>query len=364
MEELLNALKEIGYSENEKVENKKIAVNKLTFTKLRDKLFILGKIIYEDKSNQIYIAEIRPSKMGNTAVVAFKLSGGILYLSGYSKEGLIEQHTVEKAFNKIENELLDTRKQRRSKKPFVIMAIALIIVVAFVASTVNIIGIINATDSYNSQVKKYNETVKSYNELSKKGVLANIENMPEKMEALDIQNSDFFSALGVMFSSNNKDKIEKDESTIKNMINDNKNAIAVAKKIIAPKQDFVYDRLKKVEAIKEIEAVTKDKNPDGLLGKQGGYYSCLYFSVDSLSKEEISGDSVIDKGVDAGGAVEIYDNKEKAEERCEYLSSFDGTVLTTGSYAVVGTMVIRTSYKLDDTAQYNLTDSIIKEITK
>ncbi len=364
MEELLNALKEIGYSGNEKVENKKITVNKITFTKLRDKLFILGRIIYEDKSKQIYVAEISPSKLGNTAVVAFKLSGDILYLNGYSKEGLIEQHTVEKVFRKIENELSDKGKQKRNKKPFVIIAIALIVAAVVAASTVNIIGIINATDNYNSQVEKYNETVKSYNEISKKGVLVNIENMPEKMEALDIQNSDFFSALGVMFSSNNKDKIENDESTVKDMINYNKNAIAVAKKVIAPKQDFVYDRLKKVEAIKEIEAVTKDKNPDGLLGKQGGYYSCLYFSIDSLSKAEIPGDSVIDKGVDAGGAVEIYDSKEKAEERCEYLASFDGTVLTTGSYAAVGTMVIRTSYMLDDTEQYKLTDSIIQEITK
>ena len=54
---------------------------------------------------------------------------------------------------------------------------------------------------------------------------------------------------------------------------------------------------------------------------------------------------------------------EDAEARCEYLSGFDGTVLYSGSYAIVGTMVIRTSYKLTNEQQLALTDKITSAVT-
>ena len=71
----------------------------------------------------------------------------------------------------------------------------------------------------------------------------------------------------------------------------------------------------------------------------------------------------MEKGTDAGGAIEVYATAEEAQARCEYLSGFDGTILYSGSYAIVGTMVIRTSYKLDNNQQMALTRSITRELT-
>lgn len=48
------------------------------------------------------------------------------------------------------------------------------------------------------------------------------------------------------------------------------------------------------------------------------------------------------------------------ENRVEYLKGFDDTVLYSVSYAIVGTLIIRTSYLLSDKGQYDLTDAITK----
>ena len=100
-----------------------------------------------------------------------------------------------------------------------------------------------------------------------------------------------------------------------------------------------------------------------MLNKDGGYYGCLYFTTILIDENSIPGKSIVDKGTDAGGAVELYSSLEDAKKRCEYLASFDGTILSTGSYVLIGTMVIRTSFELDDNEQYQLTDSIIKAMT-
>ena len=52
------------------------------------------------------------------------------------------------------------------------------------------------------------------------------------------------------------------------------------------------------------------------------------------------------------------------QNRVSYLAGFDNTILYSGSYAIVGTMVIRTSYLLTDEEQYNLTDAITRAVTK
>ena len=46
------------------------------------------------------------------------------------------------------------------------------------------------------------------------------------------------------------------------------------------------------------------------------------------------------------------------------MSGFDNTILYTGSYAIVGTMVIRISYAYTDEAQYEMTDRIAKAFTQ
>lgn len=138
----------------------------------------------------------------------------------------------------------------------------------------------------------------------------------------------------------------------------------MVKQINNPSIDWVRERLKSVDGISDTISVTKMYDPNELLGKEGGYTGCLYFALGSIDQSSIPGNSLIDKGTDAGGAIEIFANKEDALKRCDYLSQFDGTVLYSGSYAIIGTMVVRTSYKLDTSEQIKVTDAITKKFTE
>ena len=75
-------------------------------------------------------------------------------------------------------------------------------------------------------------------------------------------------------------------------------------------------------------------------------------------------DKVVEKGTDAGGAVEVYRKLKDAQNRCEYLSEFDGTLLYSGSYTLFGTMVIRTSYQLTNEEQVAVVNAIIEKMTE
>jgi len=109
--------------------------------------------------------------------------------------------------------------------------------------------------------------------------------------------------------------------------------------------------------------VTIENDPNGLLGKEGGYVSCIYFTVKDIPSASVKGNSIVEKGTDAGGAIEVYESLEYALNRCDYLSQFDGTLLYSGSYAIIGTMVVRTSYKLGNSEQVTLTNEITKLLT-
>ena len=61
-------------------------------------------------------------------------------------------------------------------------------------------------------------------------------------------------------------------------------------------------------------------------------------------------------------AAEVYETKEYAETRNAYLAGFDGTVFSSGSHTVCGTIVVRTSDKLTATQQQVLEDDIISAL--
>lgn len=87
-----------------------------------------------------------------------------------------------------------------------------------------------------------------------------------------------------------------------------------------------------------------EHDPNQLLGRT----SCVYFSVKQISTDAVSGSDIVEKGTDGGGAIEVYANVEDAKNRCDYLKQFDNTLLYSGAYALIGTMVIRTSYLLSN----------------
>lgn len=126
-----------------------------------------------------------------------------------------------------------------------------------------------------------------------------------------------------------------------------------------PSEGYVVECLQKIPCVVEIEAVTEETDPMSQLNKPGGYTALVYFSYELVDQEKIYGDTLIDKGTDAGGCIEVYTTEKDANERDEYLAVFDGGVLASGSHTVVGTVVVRTSNELTATQQKLLESNII-----
>lgn len=117
-----------------------------------------------------------------------------------------------------------------------------------------------------------------------------------------------------------------------------------------PAESYVIKCLEKVEHVIGISAVTEDNDPNGHLGKAGGYTATVYFTCDWVNQANVIGNTIIDKGTDGGGAIEVYANVEDAESRDSYLAGFDGGVLASGSHTVVGTCVV--TVKIDNMTEH------------
>lgn len=145
---------------------------------------------------------------------------------------------------------------------------------------------------------------------------------------------------------------------------DVENGIKQLKQVTNPSQDFVMARLKEVPGIVNMEPVTEDNDPNGNLNKAGGYTSDVYFESQNVNQSDVYGNDLIEKGVDAGGAIETYKTNKDAAERDSYLGVFDGGVISSGSHKVIGTVLVRTSDKLTATQQNELTQAIIDALTR
>lgn len=141
------------------------------------------------------------------------------------------------------------------------------------------------------------------------------------------------------------------------------------KQVVNPSEEFVLQRILTVDDVVDARAVTEDQDPNGNLHKTGGYTSTVYFESKNVDQSDIyiSGeysDVLIDKGTDAGGAIEVYENVEDAEKRRDYLATYDGTIYANGTHTVIGTVLVRTSNKLTATQQKELEQKIIDALTR
>lgn len=141
------------------------------------------------------------------------------------------------------------------------------------------------------------------------------------------------------------------------------------KQVVNPSEEFVMQRILTVDDVADARAVTEDQDPKGNLHKAGGYTSTIYFESKTVNQSDVyvSGeyaDVLIDKGTDAGGAIEVYENVEDAEKRRDYLATFDGTIFANGTHTVIGTVLVRTSNKLTATQQKELEQKVIDALTR
>ena len=136
------------------------------------------------------------------------------------------------------------------------------------------------------------------------------------------------------------------------------------KQVTNPSEAFVIERLQGIEGIGDISAVTEDNDPNGQLGKSGGYTATVYYTSPLVDQSDVIGSTVIEKGTEGGGAIEVYANVDDANKRKDYLSAFDGGILSSGSHEVVGTVLVRTSDKLTASQQKELEAAIIEALTR
>lgn len=141
------------------------------------------------------------------------------------------------------------------------------------------------------------------------------------------------------------------------------------KQVVNPSEEFVMQRILTVDDIADARAVTEDQDPNGNLHKAGGYTSTIYFESKTVNQSDVyvSGeyaDVLIDKGTDAGGAIEVYENVEDAEKRRDYLATYDGTIFANGTHTVIGTVLVRTSNELTATQQKELEQKVIDALTR
>lgn len=142
------------------------------------------------------------------------------------------------------------------------------------------------------------------------------------------------------------------------------NGIKQLKQVTAPTEGFVIERIQAVEGITGVSAVTEDNDRNGNLGKQGGYTAQVFFTYNLVNQSDLSfeGDSIIEKGTDGGGSIEVYSTVEDAENRNTYLGAFDVGILASGSHRVVGTMIVRTSDELTASQQKKLELKLINSL--
>lgn len=140
-------------------------------------------------------------------------------------------------------------------------------------------------------------------------------------------------------------------------------SIQQMQQVTNPKESFIVERLTGLPNISGMEAVTEDNDPNGNLNKQGGYTATVYFASDLIDQSEVYGNTIVEKGTEAGGAIEVYSTVEDANKRNEYLAVFDGAgILSSGSHSVVGTIVIRTSDKLTASQQKEMEKNIYNSL--
>lgn len=152
-------------------------------------------------------------------------------------------------------------------------------------------------------------------------------------------------------------------NTLKERLEDYKISVQRYALVDCPAEEYIIECLKKIPGFVDYAAATEDNDPNGNLHKPGGYTSHVYFESKLVYLPWHDGESLIEKGTDAGGSIEVYTTVVDAEKRNEYLARFDGTATASGSHAVVGTCVVRTSCELNATQQRNYEADIIATLT-
>lgn len=254
--------------------------------------------------------------------------------------------------------------KRKKFSIFMVIGIALIITAAVIIFLYINSDAVRATKKYNKTVSKYNDTLDKYNESISKSSVENLKDCAAPADKLDMVSERREDIKNSIENGNSVTSIKKDTKIINNWIDNLNNAILVSEQLYKPECEWVQKKIESVEQVNDSGVVATQEDIVKYMGQDSGCIGIVYFGLDSIDANTVNGDNIISKGTDAGGSVEIFDSLEAARNRCEYLGQFDNTYLYSGSYALVGTMVIRISYKLDSERQLEITSKLCEQISR
>lgn len=271
------------------------------------------------------------------------------------------------------------------KKKILILSAVIAVVILIIGVT---IWYLNFQRPHNIAIKEYNTVVKIIKEknteldkgIKKLQILIDSEEKPIDIKIIDTAKEVMKKAEGskiiikdmpnktediIATTSDLKDPV--DLAPIVKELNDTYTDLDVSIKqyiqLTNPKADFIIQRLQMIDEIADVRAVTEDNDPNGKLNKAGGYTATVYFESKNVNQSDTYGSNLIDKGTDAGGAIEVYANEEDAIKRNDYLGAFDGSIFSSGSHRVVGTILIRTSNLLSASKQKALDEKIFNVLS-
>lgn len=378
-EAIIKKICEIKKCDESKIKYSSISSNGKSYAKIRDLLIVGAKIIEENKKDNYYIVTIEggASSFANVAIIVC-LDKDIIHIASYAEEGLIKQHIASKNLEKIESLLLE--KPIKKKININIVAISIIacvlgltLVTSFNKPKIdidesNIVDNSNSVETnsdvkndeiieelnykYNTAIENYNNIANAYNKIINNVSTINIKDMRDKAILLDKAD----------FNETNFIEADKRITDLQNEIEKLLSEYSVAYRLDTLNEEDIVKSLKSIKNVISIETVSKNNDPNQLLDKEHGYVSCVYFSLDLIDQTKIPGTSVIKKGTDCGGCIELYSNVEDANNRINYLSQFDNSLLYSGSYAIIGKSVIRASYLLDNQQQITITNQICEAL--
>lgn len=348
-----------------KIIERQFQTNDLTFLELRDSLIGSGRIIEEDEESETYVVEIKAG-IGNMnpAMVSMCIEEGMLVCFAYAKEGKINQNTASNALDKIPQiigKIEKNTKEEKNTKPLhrkrglIVLLSMLIIVVVGVLSFY--ISRKNHMNELAKEIKDYNEMVQEYNSAVKNAYIEGIDGMPSELPIKGEIDTSFSAFMSSIAKTN--DQWQKEIDSVQMDIQNGLAEYIILEQINNPTEEMVKNKIGQIESITGFESVSEGNDPNEMLGKEGGYTACVYFSIDNQGIHHKDNREIIAEGTEGGGAIEVFKSKDDALARDEYLKDFNDTYLYAGSSLVLGTMVIRTSRFLSGEEQRELTNKIV-----
>ena len=193
----------------------------------------------------------------------------------------------------------DTKTTPKNTLPITWIVVSILTMILLGAGVIlmrEIFPLQKASIAYNEAIVGYNANADTYNFLLKTTSIDNLDGFPIAADKLSSVDTTLSSVIRSFSNGNSAKKTQMDIRTIVDLSDYLTENIRILEQITAPSKAWVAERLQNVDDILEIQAVTPDNDPNGLLNKEdGGYTACIYFTSTGIN---VDGDSPVSKGTD------------------------------------------------------------------